>query len=292
VTGQLFASFAVIPLPARPDVSNLTAYASSSKLTRYFCPCCGASVANFEEAEWELATGIVEPLTRTDAAGETGGLLNRVLLCLSDTADGGVALWLDKRRLKFMTDRGKREANVAEVMEMSKKSREELARPSSSAAESDAENWLRARCHCGSTKFQISRSSSHDRYPAMLDGCTSCRTAEGFEITSWTRVPLTKLHAIDGSPLDLTKAGLVGYSSSPGVTRWFCSTCGATVFFHKEKTETAGVGVGLLEAGGARAEGWLKWEKSEQKSIFFGGEALDGAFVQELEIGMKEDDGV
>ena len=190
VTGQLFASFAVIPLPARPDVSNLTAYASSSKLTRYFCPYCGASVANFEEAEWELATGIVEPLTRTDAAGETGGLLNRVLLCLSDTADGGVALWLDKRRLKFMTDRGKREANVAEVMEMSKKSREELARPSSSAAESDAENWLRARCHCGSTKFQISRSSSHDRYPAMLDGCTSCRTAEGFEITSWTRVPL------------------------------------------------------------------------------------------------------
>ena len=64
------------------------------------------------------------------------------------------------------------------------------------------------------------------------------------------------------------------------------------MFFHKEKTETAGVGVGLLEAGGARAEGWLKWEKSEQKSIFFGGEALDGAFVQELEIGMKEDDGV
>ena len=59
---------------------------------------------------------------------------------------------------------------------------------------------------------------------------------------------------------------LRAYESSPGVFRYFCGRCGATVFFEKKSRATElgfeliNVSVGLLRAEeGARAEKWLEW---------------------------------
>ena len=51
------------------------------------------------------------------------------------------------------------------------------------------------------------------------------------------------------------------YASSEGVTREFCGTCGATVFWHcDERPDLIDVSVGLFDPEqGARVEGWLDW---------------------------------
>lgn len=65
-------------------------------------------------------------------------------------------------------------------------------------------------------------------------------------------------------PLDFNHPppALQRYTSSPGVAREFCRTCGATVFWHDVfRPELVDVSTGLLraESGGARATGWLAW---------------------------------
>ncbi|KAF4630222.1 hypothetical protein G7Y89_g7917 [Cudoniella acicularis] len=54
---------------------------------------------------------------------------------------------------------------------------------------------------------------------------------------------------------------LAYYQSSPGVQRYFCKVCSATVFYAwDERPETVDVAVGLLEASdGARTEAFLSW---------------------------------
>lgn len=111
-SGHLFAAFAVIPSTHRPDVSALTAYASSDALTRYFCPRCGASIANFEAHEWEFTTGVL--------ARAGGGLLNRVQLWLDDTRDGGAGLWLnDSHSERHIRDRTSQNLQFKDLKKMS-----------------------------------------------------------------------------------------------------------------------------------------------------------------------------
>ena len=52
---------------------------------------------------------------------------------------------------------------------------------------------------------------------------------------------------------------LKAYRSSRGVTRYFCNTCGATIFWTGEsRPQLIDVAVGILDAEeGARAESWL-----------------------------------
>jgi hypothetical protein len=172
-TGQLFASFAVVPGPApvllthrgefegggeggslsqglgeegvagglsregeveegglgfgmitMGNLDKLSCYASSSRLERWFCGRCGASVLNIEYdddllesgdggggggegrrekarkrtrvKEWEVATGTMD-WGDSGPSGEEGGedeKLNRALLWTADTRDGGIASWL------------------------------------------------------------------------------------------------------------------------------------------------------------------------------------------------------
>src|SRR5271170_7657477 len=153
-TGQLFATFAVIPSPHRPDISHLKEYASSSSISRYFCPRCGASALNTESDEWEFPSGILE---------KTEGLLNRVQLFINDTKDGGAALWLATGLPEMHSqDRQSRLTTVQEVIEME--------RMSQNASES-MEERLPASCHCGDVSFTISKGK--EKYPAGLDACTS-----------------------------------------------------------------------------------------------------------------------
>ena len=80
------------------------------------------------------------------------------------------------------------------------------------------------------------------------------------------------------------------YVSSPGVTRTFCSQCGANVFWHGDE-DTFGrkhlvdVAVGLLDApSGARAEEMLAWWTGR---VSFEEHALHMGLVKGLKDGLR-----
>ncbi|KFY77678.1 hypothetical protein V499_03025 [Pseudogymnoascus sp. VKM F-103] len=107
-----------------------------------------------------------------------------------------------------------------------------------------------------------------DRYLAGTCTCNSCRTCSGFDIQSWSFIPRANIfmHHSDKvvglNFMDLPEGILRSYNSSPGVTREFCPGCGATIFWHNtDRSELIDVSVGLFNAQGARAEGWLDWWK-------------------------------
>lgn len=156
--------------------------------------------------------------------------------------------------------------------------------------------------------------ASNTKFLAGLCSCTSCRLASGQEITAWAFIPLTdiSLDAEGKRPLELASvistgtckstsiaedpfdSNLQTYSSSPNVTRSFCSVCGAIVFFalsepgRNPKTMLLDVAVGLLDAPeGARAEDWLEWCTSR---LSFREDAVGRAdsLVEGIERGLAE----
>ena len=263
-------------------MSPLTEYKSSEALTRYFCPRCGASIANFEADEWEFATGVL------DRTGD--GVLNRVQLWIGDAGDGGAGLWLRGNEWeRHMNGRQSKAVSFDEVKGMGEESRRKMVN------ELD-EDVLRARCHCGTVRFEIARpdqrKGKEGKYPAGLDACTSCRTVTGFEITSWAFVPKSNISMGDGRPLDLDMMALSHYDTSPGVHRTFCSRCGANVFCYRgtEETDTIDIAVGLLESKiGARADDWMEWDHYGDKVVAWAGDALDQGLVDDLIQGIKSD---
>ncbi|GAB7323792.1 hypothetical protein MBLNU13_g07246t1 [Cladosporium sp. NU13] len=164
-----------------------------------------------------------------------------------------------------------------------------IARPSlQSAHATRSYPDLLVPCHSSQAK-NLENTPAHDepwhlrasqtKFLAGLCSCTSCRLASGQEITAWAFVPLVDISLdVEGQvPLELstvtgtggaapTLGSLQTYHSSDGVTRSFCSVCGAIVFFAMSEpgqtpaTTILDVAVGLLDAHeGARAEDWLEW---------------------------------
>jgi hypothetical protein len=66
---------------------------------------------------------------------------------------------------------------------------------------------------------------------------------------------------MNGEPFDPNDKALGHYESSKGITRDFCSTCGAKVFFRKESRnpEVWDIGAGLFRGSTVREENWIKW---------------------------------
>jgi hypothetical protein len=298
----------------RPDVSALTAYASSDSLTRFFCPRCGATITDFEAEEWDIATGLL------DRTGDE--LLNRAQLWLEDTKDGGGGLWLNLTRSEcYLRGRTSEKLAFEDVKGMAEGSwkKGNAASLDSTSAQHQRhgmeEDWLNASCRCGAVSFQIARpdistkGSASNKYPAGLDACTSCRTVTGCEITSWAFVPRDRLRtSIQGAsknsdsqgntqcPLDLLDmAALTYYKTSPAVTRGFCSTCGANVFYYRHrgkagKEDTIDIAAGLLESrAGVRAEDWLVWGHYGDDVVAYREDALDKGLVEGLVRGIQED---
>ena len=313
--GHILPTWAVIPSTQRPDVSALTAYTSSNSLTRFFCPKCGARIADFEANEWDIATGLL------DKIGD--GLLNRVQIWLEDTKDTGGAIWL-KLPYSECHMRGRTSERLAfeDVKEMAESRRKETKAISldSTSAHCQHQNmkgdWLNASCHCGAVAFQIARpdtstnESASNKYSAGLDACTSCRKVSGCEITSWAIVPRDRISTCirdvsknsdskgnNQHPLDLLDmSALTYYKSSPAVTRGFCSTCGANVFYYRHrgnmgKEDTIDIAAGLLESRvGVRAEDWLAWDHYGDDVVGYSEDALDKGLVEGLVRGIQEDD--
>ena len=107
------------------------------------------------------------------------------------------------------------------------------------------------------------------------------------EWVNWTFVPTidVSLDAEGKTPYSVPFGSLKGYESSPGVTRYHCGTCGASVFFTADDREgLIDVAVGLLDAPeGARAETWLDWST---KRLSFREDALPRA--ESLTLGVEK----
>lgn len=77
-------------------------------------------------------------------------------------------------------------------------------------------------CLCGAVGFRIDgqiKAVTHCH-------CSQCRKTHGAAFASYGSVPVAHLAVIDPA------AALRVFNSSPGVSRSFCSCCGASLFWH------------------------------------------------------------
>ncbi|KAK5045704.1 hypothetical protein LTR84_009073 [Exophiala bonariae] len=306
-TGQIFTTFANIPtdIPSellQDDHNNLTTYRSSSTLLRLFCKSCGASIANFDSAyqdEWGLATGCIK--FAGDPLGHEGRL-NRIQIWLDDVrSDGGAAVWINAGTSVGMDRhwRGRGSGTVSDSDVQDILTGDSSAQESEQAREAPSlgrNNTLDGRCHCGTISFTVSQpDEQHNhgtgKFEASLDACTSCRLVTGFEITSWATVPqdLIKTTASSFNAYLADRSKLNHYKSSQDVSRYFCTKCGATIFYQNHGLATIDIAIGILDPSSneqARAEDWLLWQKYP-KAISYPEDAVDRKLVQGLADGLR-----
>lgn len=282
-TGQLcLSSFDVPRASGSPSSLRITgepvAYKTSDRLTRYSCGQCGASIYNHDSdtGDDHVATGVVD---------EAEGILSfKQHIFVGNTKDGGLCSWLD----------GPSWTGLQEQSEMWKPTPKAAVKDKmlETAEESEV---LKCYCQCRGVQFNITRPNkassdvssplpdvlvlNHSQSPQKIPdfawwlrangtkylagtcACNSCRLSAGYDIQAWAFVPKTNIRRLDGEEMDYRMGTLKRYSHSKGAYREFCSTCGATVFWHcDERPGIIDVSVGLLDAEeGARAEDWLEW---------------------------------
>ncbi|KAH7072590.1 Mss4-like protein [Paraphoma chrysanthemicola] len=265
-TGTLSTAGAIIPDPII-DLSSVTAYKSSEQLTRYFCSTCGAhflgSIQLGETRKWFVSAPSV------DAEEEIWDFSGHVFV--GSTGDGGLAPLLQnigEKELKSWDTWAGRSAPwpATQNIAVSKPAFKESSR-------------LRAHCHCGGIDFCISRPNGNetftdidehyvrkhkDKWLGIHDVCTSCRLTISTWVTSWIFPSRDKIILADGSPYPAD--GIFGtakaYSSSVGVNRTFCGTCGAAVsYVSDDRSHVVDVAAGLLDhtRQDVRAEDWIEW---------------------------------
>jgi hypothetical protein len=305
------------------SLASLTNYNSSQRISRCFCSTCGAHVFAEDKStgEYWVCSGTVEhsrdvvKITHHERIGDTrdGGLATFLTRCGQD----GLAAYAGDSEQQIMdptNDRGDEEPKLME------RGAHFIAPAESQAPPLTHRENVLAQCHCGGVKYyvtppnELSRKLSspwpdllvpyHSGSPenkqdikwwmraedtkflAGLCVCRSCRLAAGFPIQSWAFIPKANITKRDSTPLDFSLGSLQQYESSPGIFREFCSTCGATVFWHcEERPDLIDVSVGLLRSkSGARAEDLLEWETGR---VSFKEEALDQELVTSLELGLQ-----
>ena len=309
-TGQLFATFAVIPgpIPSASFFTSLVKYESSKTLARWFCPVCGASCVNVDRGpgtpqggEWEAATGcieITEPHVQ-EGKGYLDGKLARALMWVDDTKDGGAVGWINEGRgdglLGGRFTKGRESETITDAMVEGLMAGGKGKVSSTSEAiikdmaGHETETKLKATCHCGQIRFLVSPttpSAPPKDSSAELCCCTSCRKTSGFEITSWTHIAKGDITAViddEERPytdlLNNTKL-ITHYESSKGTDRHFCNRCGAKVAFGRDDLPRLDVALGLFEAAeGSRAETWFAWDIDSEGVYMFPDDAVDKGFV-------------
>ena len=268
----------------------------------FFCTHCGASIYETREdsADIKLYTGVLEI--------DPNIFEFTSQCCAKETRDGGLSTWLDLpscdetdhcnvHRRNYMIDQSRSLENHEHGMD------------------------VKASCHCGGVQFLVawpseastqlsspypdlllpylSGSSKNEedgkwwlrangtRYFAGICSCKSCRLASGNEVQTWAFIPKVNLRQMNGDPIEFSMSTLKQYSSSKGVYRNFCGTCGATVFWHNdERPDLIDVSAGLLIAqSGVRAEELLEWATER---VSFQEEAQNKALIATLNEGLRK----
>ncbi len=84
---------------------------------------------------------------------------------------------------------------------------------------------IKGKCHCQTVKYE----SSNDSESAVFCHCQTCREINGSAFGSSAVVPRKGFEIISG------QKSLVGYESSSGKKRFFCSNCGTHVYATSSK---------------------------------------------------------
>lgn len=165
---------------------------------------------------------------------------------------------------------------------------------------------LRAQCHCGGVSFTFGRPTEEhikdeylvnyvspldkSKWLACLDVCDDCRLVNGTHLVGWTFLPLVSCNPPIKS--DLKIGTMKTYSTSPGVLRSFCGSCGATFFFScderhpSDEKQVVDLATGVLRAPeGSMAENWLTWRT--KISWLDSGKRFDEGFSGSLQEGMR-----
>jgi hypothetical protein len=119
---------------------------------------------------------------------------------------------------------------------------------------------LTGGCLCGEIRYRLT--------PLAADvdfcHCEMCRRWSGAPVSAWAQVPVSQFR--------LTKGVATPYVSSKTGTRYFCPTCGASVFMTDPDGTSVGIMLGTLDDAGAlrpKAHGWwsarLSWLKLDDK---------------------------
>lgn len=289
ISGSLLTSYVNITHgsnPPKPDVTALTRYKSSDVLTRYFCSTCGTQMylEYNHDGHFEAATGALHVDSTDDIVDY------RAHIWIADTPDGGASQFIThingKEPKRYLQEPGQSELVPLEWH----------APPSTTKV--DKQERIYAHCHCKGVEFYISppneasksaespyadllvpyRTGSsanpnnhpwwlpgHGRFLAGTCACDSCRRSSGFDITFWAFIPATNV-TLDAAGTQAFKRNpywgtMKTYRSSHNVTRTFCGTCGANIFWDgDERPSLVDIAVGLLDAErGARAEELLAW---------------------------------
>lgn len=93
---------------------------------------------------------------------------------------------------------------------------------------------LSGSCLCGRLRYRICRVRS-----AYWCHCTLCRRASGSGAVPWASVARGDFEVTAGVPQ--------AFSSSPGVTRFFCGTCGSPIVFDMAAEAEVDVTLGTLD---------------------------------------------
>ena len=290
VTGQIFATFAVIPLPLVTEAQGfdkLVPYSTSPGIFRYFCPKCGASVLNVEAEEWEFATGVLDFVTDDGRNGHEllpGGLLNRGVLFTEDSSDGGAVPWINEGKSDGLAGRKTGGRNSQDVTDAMLVGMQEYSKQN---VKQNGSNLI-GRCHCGDVKLEVLAAEGKERYGAGLCACTSCRKACGFEFTAWSKTSKKQIKMSDGRSLDEGLEHMGAYKTSPEVHRHFCKKCGATVSYYREGMDTIDIACGLFDAPeGSRSEQWLEWNQ-DGDDLGYQEDSVDKVFAKKLAEGIRQ----
>ncbi len=309
-TGQVAALFVRLPDDAQDFTVHGTpaSYKVTDALTRHFCTTCGSNIfVDVERAGYKsLCSGAI-----TDDSIATR--LNEHIF-VKDTKDGGMSSWLPS--LQAWEGYGLHSKPVDPNQPLGEPSEVDKRR---------TESELPAYCECRKVEFKITKPNEKStnlrgpfadllapydssdpeviqnkddtkwwlrrqgsKYLAGTCACNSCRTNSGYDIQTWAFVPKVNLFHTDGSPLEIgTMQGLAEYKSSQGVHRYFCNTCGATVFWYTDsRPDLIDVSVGLLDAEeGTRAGSWLQWWTDR---ISFEEDAPNKSLIASLKSGLKD----
>ncbi|KAK7041700.1 hypothetical protein VNI00_008989 [Paramarasmius palmivorus] len=200
---------------------------------------------------------------------------------VGDTLDGGASLWLQKCNADGSEVKRYLEGPDSGEITGSFVSEEKQAMPS-----------VPIQCHCKGVDFVLRKGDYETKskeelpwfvdpttrkYIASFDACDTCRLSSGVDLFNWTFAELENITLSSDLKVSTTKelrklvddknpavGTLAYYASSPDVQRYFCSKCSACVFYAADdRPDIVDVAIGLLVADGARAEGFLSWNRDK-----------------------------
>lgn len=318
-TGTLYIGAAYIPdsclEPVRDSLSKLKASKWSDRRTMYFCDTCGTTVfGDLDDKLW-FCTGALDKL-------EDIVHVERQIF-VQDTKDGGFTNFLKtwdgeavKTSATIDDDLPSDWPHTHQASSINPSDRLHghcvcngvnfwVSRPSSISG-NFTNPWPDLLVPFHHTyaeppdpKYPWWLCANNTKYLAGLCTCNSCRLASGSDVVQWAFIPSTSISFSPepSTPVQLThpiKHGtLKTYRSSSDATRYFCSGCGAHVFWigddrlemvdGEQRVRLMDVAIGLLDADeGALAQHWLEW-RTDRVSFREDAEQRAGKFVDHVE---------